>query len=147
VAVVALSRLVLGVHYLIDVVAGVALGAVALGALYWLSEYGAAPGRVLLAGAAIGGVGLVQGATFEGVAVTGGAVGGWLVWRGVADATPPRPANGRAVVAGAVVLAVAGGLFGLVYTFAPSHPSAFLGAAVAVGGAVGAPALGERVSG
>jgi len=43
VALVSLSRLVLGVHYAVDVVVGVALGLLALGALYWLTDRGPTP--------------------------------------------------------------------------------------------------------
>jgi membrane-associated phospholipid phosphatase len=149
VAGVALSRLVLGVHYLVDVVAGVALGVVALGALYWLSRGGNSPGRVFLIAAVIGGVGLIQGITPDSAAAAGGAVGGLLAWRGVVDVTPPGPTNTRAVVASVAVLVAAGGVFGLTYASPfplPSRLSPFLGAAVAVGGAVGAPALGERMA-
>lgn len=149
VAVVALSRLVLGVHYLVDVVAGVALGVVVLGALYWLSGGGDNPGRVLLVAAVIGGLGLIQGVTPDNAAAVGGAVGGLLAWHGVVDATPPGPTNARATVAGIAVLVAAAGVFGLVYASPfplPSRLSPFLGAAVAVGGAVGAPALGERMA-
>jgi len=146
---VVLSRLALGVHYLVDVVAGVALGVVALGALYWLSRGGNSPGRVFFVAAAVGGLGLVQGITPDSAAAAGSAVGGLLAWRVVVDVTPPGPTNGRATVAGVVVLAAAGTLFGL--TYAPVFPlpprlSPFLGAAVAVAGVVGAPALGEQVA-
>lgn len=146
VAGVALSRLALGVHYLIDVVAGVGFGVVALGALYWLSRGGNSPGRVFFVAAAVGGLGLVQGITPDSAAAAGGAVGGLLVWYSVADVTPAGPTSGRAIAAGVAVLAAAGTLFGLVYAFTPSRPLPFLVAAVAVGGAVGAPALGERVA-
>jgi membrane-associated phospholipid phosphatase len=146
---VALSRLVLGVHYLVDVVVGVALGVVALGVLYWSSRGGNSPGRVFAVAAVIGGGGLVQGITPDSAAAAGSAVGGLLAWHGIADVTPPRPTNNRAVGAGVAVLVAAGGVFGLAYASPyslPSRLSPFLGAAVAVGGVVGAPALGEWVA-
>ncbi|NHN61484.1 phosphatase PAP2 family protein [Halorussus rarus] len=145
VALVSLSRLVLGVHYLVDVVVGAALGAVVLGALYLLADRGTDPVRVLHVAVAVGVAGLLVGVTFDSVAAVGGATGGWLVWRGVADSTPAHPTNRREVVAGFVALVVSGALFGAVYALTASHLITFVGTAVAVGGAVAAPLLGERL--
>ena len=145
VALVAFSRLVLGVHYFVDVVVGIVLGLFALGTLYRLSDRGADPERVLLFAIAVGVIGLFMGVTFDSVTALGGAVGGWLVWRGVAEATPAHPSSRREVVAGFVVFAVMGALFAIVYAVTPLLILAFLGAAVSAGGAVGAPILGERL--
>lgn len=146
VALVGFSRLVLGVHYVVDVVVGVVLGLLALGALYWLSDRGVDPERVLLFAVAVGLLGLFMGVTFDSVAALGGAFGGWLVWRSVAEMTPAHPSNRREVVAGFVAFALVSGLFAVVYALTPSHVLSFLGAAVAAGGAVGAPLLGERLA-
>lgn len=145
VALVSVSRLVLGVHYLVDVVVGIAVGLVVLAALYRLSDGGTDPGRVFAFAVAVGLVGLFMGVTFDSVTALGGAVGGWLVWRGVAEVTPAHPSDRREVVGGFVALALAAGLFGLTYALAPPPVLAFLGAAIAGGGAVGAPVLGERL--
>jgi len=141
---VSLSRLVLGVHYLVDVVVGVAVGAVLLGALYRFADEGTDPGRILGVAVAVGVLGLLNGLTFDSVAAIGGAVGGWLVWRAVADSTPVRPTTGREVLAGFGVLAGAGLLFVALEAYEPPLVLAFAGTAVAVGGVVGAPLLGER---
>jgi membrane-associated phospholipid phosphatase len=146
VVLVSLSRLVLGVHYLVDVVVGTALGAAVLGVLYWLSDRGTDPERVLLVAVAAGLVGVALGTTFDSVVAIGSATGAWLVWRGVADATPAHPTKRSEVVAGFVVLGIMGGLFGVVYAFKFSYSLAFLGTAVAAGGATGAPLLGERLA-
>mgnify|MGYP000330084865 CR=1 FL=1 len=146
VALVSLSRLVLGVHYLVDVVVGVAVGTVLLGALYRVADGGTVPSRVLGVAAAIGLVGLAVGVTFDSVAALGGAVGGWAVWRAVADATPAHPTNRTAIGVGIGVLAVAGVLFAVLEAVEPALPVAFAGAAAAVGGAVGAPSIGERLA-
>lgn len=146
VALVSLSRLVLGVHYAVDVVVGVALGLLALGALYWLTDRGTDPGRVLLFAVAAGIVGLFMGITFDSVTALGGALGAWVAWRVVASATPAHPSNRREVMAGFAVLAVAAALFGAVYTLTPTLVVAFVGAVLAGGGAVGAPALGDRLA-
>jgi hypothetical protein len=68
------------------------------------------------------------------------------VWWGVADATPAHPSQRHAVGAGFLVLGLAAGLFGSLYAFKPPALLTFVGAAVAVGVAVCAPALGERVN-
>lgn len=143
---VSLSRLVLGVHYLADVVAGMALGAVVLGALYRLSDDATAPGRALFVAAAVGAVGLVVSVTFDSVAASGGALGAWLVWRAIADTTPAHPTTRREVVAGFLALGAAAVLFGGLTAVEPPLPLTFLGAVIAGGLAVGAPLAGERVA-
>lgn len=143
---VSLSRLVLGVHYLIDVVVGVGLGVLVLGILYWLTEKGTDPKPVLLVAVGIGVVGLFIGVTFESVAAIGGAVGAWLVWRGVAETTPAHPTTKREVVGGFAILGAMAVLFVVLYTLEPPPVLTFVGTAVAAGGAVGAPVLGEQVA-
>ncbi|SFG41084.1 PAP2 superfamily protein [Halopelagius inordinatus] len=145
VGLVSLSRLVLGVHYLVDVVVGAGLGAVVLGVLYVVADRGTAPARVLLVAVGVGALGLVQSVSFESVAALGSGVGGWLVWRGIADSTPAQPSNRREAAAGFVVYGLAGGFFAVVYAVEPSLIVTFFGSAVAVGGAVVAPLAGERL--
>lgn len=140
---VSLSRLILGVHYLIDVVVGAAIGLVVLAVLYVVADHGIAPARVLLVAVGVGALGLILGFTFESVAAIGSAVGAWLVWRGVADSTPTHPSNRREVSAGFAVLGLAGGLFALLYALKPSLSVTFFGTALAGGGAVSAPLAGE----
>ncbi|MDF9745043.1 phosphatase PAP2 family protein [Natrinema salsiterrestre] len=143
--IVSLSRLVLGVHYLVDVVVGAVLGLVVLGVLYVITDRGTAPGRVLLVAAAIAALGLLQAVSFESVAALGSAVGAWLVWRGIADSTPAHPSNRWEVGAGFAVLGLAGGLFALLYALEPPLLVTFSGSAIAVGGAVVAPLAGEKL--
>ncbi|WP_114578862.1 phosphatase PAP2 family protein [Saliphagus sp. LR7] len=143
---VSLSRLVLGVHYLADVVAGMALGVVVLGALYRLSDDGTAPGRALFVAAAVGAIGVVVTLTFDSVAASGGALGAWVVWRAVADTTPAHPTTRREVVAGFLVLGAGAALFGGLTATEPPLALTFLGAVVAGGLAVGAPLAGERLA-
>lgn len=62
VAVVSVSRIALGVHYLVDVLVGVA---VAIGYLWAVTRYvGGDPGRAIGAAAGLGGVALVVGVAF-----------------------------------------------------------------------------------
>ncbi|WP_336002901.1 phosphatase PAP2 family protein [Halorientalis halophila] len=146
IALVSLSRLALGVHYLVDVVAGAAVGLVVLTGLYLLADRGTAPARVLAVAVAVGVLGLLVGVTFDSVAALGTAVGAWLAWRGVAARTPAQPTGRREVVAGLAVLALAGGLFGAVYALEPAHPVTFLGAGLTGAGVVGAPLVGSRLA-
>lgn len=145
VAAISLSRLFLGVHYAVDVVVGAALGVVVLWACYRLADGGRDPGRVLLVAVLIGVAGLVPGITFDSVAAVGSAVGAWLTWRLVADPTPIRPGSRGEIGASAGVLLAAAAVFGAVYAFRPAVPVTLVGSALATGGAVAAPYLGERL--
>jgi membrane-associated phospholipid phosphatase len=146
VTVVSFARLVLGVHYAVDVIAGAALGLGVLGVCYWLANGGSAPGRVLAVAVAAGIVGIVVDGTDESVAAAGIAIGAWLAWRIVADTTPERHANRRELLVGALALIAVGGLFGVLYLLEAPAPVAFAGAAVAGGGVVAAPVLGDRLA-
>ncbi|ADJ16721.1 phosphatase PAP2 family protein [Halalkalicoccus jeotgali] len=141
---VSLSRVVLGVHYVIDVVVGTVIGIVVLGGLYKITDHGSAPGRVLAFAAGIGVLGLIHGVTFDSVAAVGSAVGAWLTWRAIGDLTPAHPLNRREVVAGLAVFGLAGGFFALLYFLKPPLSVTFFGAAIAVGGVIGAPLIGNR---
>ncbi|WP_226483225.1 phosphatase PAP2 family protein [Natrinema amylolyticum] len=145
VGLVSLSRLVLGVHYLVDVVAGAGLGLVVLGVLYVITDRGTAPGRVLLVAVAVGALGLIHGFTFESVAALGSALGAWLTWHGIADSTPAHPSNRREAGTGFAVLGLAGGFFALLYAFEPPLLVTFCGSAIAVSGAVVAPLAGQKL--
>lgn len=140
---VSASRLVLGVHFLVDVIAGITVGVVALAGLYWLSDRGAEPGRVLGVAVLIGAVGLVRGMAFDSVAALASAVSAWLVWRVIRDDVAPRPSGGREVAVGFAVLLAAGALFGYIYTTQPSYAVTFVGTAATVGAVVAAPLVGE----
>lgn len=75
----------------------------------------------------------------------GSGVGGWLVWRGIADSTPAHPSNRQEVAAGFALLGLAGGFFALLYAVEPPLLVTFFGSAIAVGGTVGAPLAGEKL--
>ena len=139
---VSLARLVLGVHYLIDVLAGIGIGILILGILYRLTDKGTDPTRLLLVAVGVGFVGLVINQSVESVA----ALGGWAVWRVVADSTSAHPADRRETAIGFAVLLLAGGLFGVIYALHPSYLVMFLGTVFTVGTIVGAPVLSERLT-
>jgi membrane-associated phospholipid phosphatase len=142
---VSLSRLLLGVHYLVDVVAGALVGALTLAALYALADRGTAPGRVLLVAAAIAVVSVVQVATVETVATAGSAAGAWLGWRAVADATPAGPASRPELAAAVAVFALASALAVLASVLEPPLVVASLLATVAGAVGVAAPLAGARL--
>jgi membrane-associated phospholipid phosphatase len=86
VVLVALSRVVLGVHYVRDVVAGVLVGLLFLAVAIRLTRHAPRPGFVLAL--AFGGTALVvSGASHDGVAVFGAALGGAVTWNYL-DAVP-----------------------------------------------------------
>ena len=116
-----------------------------LGVLYVFADRGTAPARVLLVAVGAGVLGLIQGVTFESVAALGSGVGGWLVWRGIADSTPAHPSNRREAAAGFVVFGLASSFFAVIYAVEPPLLVTFFGSAIAVGGAVVAPLAGEEL--
>lgn len=90
---VSLSRLVLGVHYLVDVVAGVAVGLALLGAVAALGPR--RPDRSFGLAVVLGALALALVRTPEGLAdaaaVVGGTVGGGLGWWTGGDGTGSVP--------------------------------------------------------
>lgn len=144
IALVSVSRLILGVHYVVDVFAGILLGIVILGGLYVLADYGADSERVLLVAVVIGALGLVVNLNFDSVAAVGGAVGAWVVWRRVAESTPTRPTETDEVLVALVVAVLAAVNFGAVHALRLPYSLTFLGTAMATGLTVSAPFLGER---
>ncbi|MCF2208608.1 phosphatase PAP2 family protein, partial [Halobacterium salinarum] len=107
VVVVSATRLALGVHYLVDVVAGAGVGVAVVGGVLAVTRrrvsYGFGLAVILAAGAVA-----VAGPTTDAVAALGGAAGGLVGWRIVAA----RGAVGRAVrpVAGVGAVVAAGGV-------------------------------------
>lgn len=151
VVVVSLSRLVLGVHYLIDVVAGVLGGLVVLGvALRWLrtplSVLALATG-VAVVGVALGVLGLLAtGITHDLAAVTGLCVGVTAVWYALGDellAAPTHRGGLATLGIGAFVVAPVLGATAL-----SSHSLWFGAVLAAIGGTlvVALPLVGERVA-
>lgn len=142
VALVALSRLVLGVHVVLDVVAGTLAGVVVLTLVIGIADRDRRPGRAFLAAAALSVVALAVAVTgdhaaetFEAALGLGSAVGGVVGWRAFGER--------RRVGVGATVVALAalGGLWVLVYRLEPTLPATLVGGAVAGGGLVGMPGV------
>ncbi|QSG10624.1 Membrane-associated phospholipid phosphatase [Halapricum desulfuricans] len=143
ITVVSLSRLALGVHYLVDVLAGTALALTGLAVAVRL----ATPRRVFGLAAAVGFIGLIAvGPTPDLLASTAMAVGATVVWTGFGDellATPSRAGALSTAGVGAVVVVLGGGLALLVRT----DPLLSGGGALLVGaGIVAMPLVGDRVA-
>ncbi|WP_157513367.1 phosphatase PAP2 family protein [Halapricum sp. CBA1109] len=113
VAAIALSRVVLGVHYLGDVLVGAALGAVLVSGL-WVAV-GRDPLRVFAFASAVGAVAVAVGAP-ESLLALGGSVGG-LLGGAVLDRVPDpesRVEAGLLVVLGVGTVLALDGLLGAV---------------------------------
>ncbi|WP_135821492.1 phosphatase PAP2 family protein [Halostella litorea] len=146
VVLISLSRLVLGVHYLVDVVAGVAVGAAYLAAVA-VAAARADDGATVAFGAAtavaLAGV-VASGGAEEPLAAFGASAGGLVAWR-VAD-VPATPWP-RSTVGLGYALASAGALAALVggwYLLSPPHLVVAAVAALAVGTIVAAPSAVAR---
>lgn len=144
VGVVGLSRVVLGVHYGVDIFVGVAVGLAFLVGALRLAD--GRPERVFGVAAAVGLAALLA-ATLGGHADEvcdaatglGGALGGLAALRTVGvDSTDDTSVSPAAAVVG---LAVAGGLWGGVATLKPPLPVTFVVAAVTVALVVAYPRL------
>lgn len=143
---VALSRLVIGVHHLLDVVAGVLVGLAVLAFALRVADTADRPDRAYLLGAvlSVGAMGVAvagghTGETYEAAIGLGSAVGGAVGWNVFDERVRVTP--GIAVVS----LAVFGSIWGFVYKFEPTLPGTALGSAIAVGGIVAVPGLVGRM--
>jgi membrane-associated phospholipid phosphatase len=139
---ISLSRLVIGVHLLPDVLAGILVGAVVLFGTLRLAD--GRPEVAFLVATGISGVALVfalagghSGEASKAAISIGAGLGGVAEWHRHGDAERVRvPA--RWVALGLPVL---GGFWGVVYAADLALPLAALGSAIAVGGIVAMPRL------
>jgi len=141
VTVVGLSRVVLGVHYLVDVAAGVLVGVAILAVLLRATDPEPAFVGATVLGLLAAIVAAVQGspgATGEAAAAVGGGIGGRFAWRYLqSEAAVPA-------AVGAVALVVCGGLWMAAYALDPPLVVTVVVDAVAVGGILGLPWLVSR---
>lgn len=135
---ISLSRVALGVHYLVDIVAGFAVGAALLVAGWvWLRDRpDLAMGLAVLLAL---GAGLAAGPTENVASALGGAVGGALAWIG-RDSLPEF--GGVAPTHALAVAPALGGLFIIGRALDPGAPVLFVLNAIVVGGVVATPAIG-----
>lgn len=108
IATVALSRVIIGVHYLGDVVIGLGVGTVYLAAVYLLSGRAASPKRAFSLAVLVALAATVVEFSPEGAGALGGALGGFLAWN-VASGRLREPSSGREAGLTAVLALVVGG--------------------------------------
>jgi membrane-associated phospholipid phosphatase len=131
---IGLSRVVIGVHYLVDVLAGFAVGGTALALLLRVNAP-EKPGRALSLALLFGLVGTVNGFTFDAMAVLGATLGARIAWGAVGDAALHLPEGRReGLLLTAVGLPLLGGPFGATLALEPGPVAAFLVGAVVVAG-------------
>jgi membrane-associated phospholipid phosphatase len=146
VAAIPVSRVVLGVHYLVDIAAGLAFGGASLVGVYLLCGRGDNPGRALMVavGLSLLGAGVVY--NFDTMAALGGALGARIAWGSLGDAVVHETTTR---VGGAVAVAVGllfGAMFGGIYALEPAPAVGFLGMAVVLAGVIAAPLVGEAAA-
>ncbi|QKY20425.1 phosphatase PAP2 family protein [Halolamina sp. CBA1230] len=141
VGIVTLSRLVLGVHHLPDVLAGIVAGTTVLVAVWGLA--GDNPERTFLAAGVLGAAALVAAFVFapnspdealKAAIALGAGAGAAVTWRRVGGEYPPLPA--RVALPGVAVL---GGAWGGIYVGELPIPVTVLGSALVVAGVVALP--------
>ncbi|WP_254536586.1 phosphatase PAP2 family protein [Halomarina litorea] len=142
---VALSRLVLGVHYLVDVLAGAVVGAAFLAVVYLLAERGERPKRAFALAVALAVVSVVtRGLTFETAAALGATTGGMVAWHYADDHVVGRRLTRREWAIGATMLGTLGVGFAVLYTYLPSPAVAFVGGVLVVVGVLMTPLLADE---
>lgn len=141
VAIIVISRVAIGVHYAVDVVAGLAVGLAYLGVVTWLDD----PGRVFGVGAILALLAAVlAGGGSEEFLVLGATTGGFLVW--TRFSVPQRPWDRSQLLPGVVGAAVVGSLSLVGYLWSVPKIVAFALGTVAFGGLLGLPVLVDRLS-
>jgi membrane-associated phospholipid phosphatase len=143
VTVVSVSRLVLGVHYLVDVVVGITVGLAYLAFVLRVGDEGELPGRAfsIALGVALLGL-LVGGYGSETMTVLGATLGARIAWGALGErALAVESTTGYATaLLGIVVL---GGGFGAVAVLDPTPYVAFLANALVLAGVVALPLVGD----
>lgn len=144
IAVVAVSRVGLGVHYAVDVVVGVTIGLGYLAVHRWALPRDGSRGFSLAVLVAVAGLG-VAGPTRDALALVGLAVGGLIALR--VTPTPPVARLGRDLPVAAVGIPVAVGLGATAAgPWAPTPVVPVAGAALA-GGVIALPTVAARLVG
>ena len=143
VALIGLSRLVLGVHYLADILAGFAIAGAALGIGLGVLK---TPGRVFGLAAVVAVVGLlVTGVSRDSAGALGVAVAGAVIWSLLGEGIPEPTRQGVVITA---LLGVASVSFFLGVTFGldPTPVVVTLLAGLGTGALLTLPLAGERLA-
>jgi membrane-associated phospholipid phosphatase len=142
---VSLARVVLGVHYAVDVLAGIAVGLGYLAVVFGLAGGRTRPALWIAVAVAVGAV-AIGGPTFDDAAALGATVGAAATWELVRGAVAARPVTRTGgLLAAAVGFPAFGGLFVAVYALEPPFvPTAATSAAV-IAGTLALPLATDRV--
>ena len=140
------SRVVLEVHYVVDIVAGLTLGAAYLAIVYRLCGRGSIPSRALSVALAAALAGAAIGYTTETMFALGGALGGRMAWGIVGSAVLEEPTTRAGGTAGASIGLAFGGLFAFVNALDPDPYVSFIGMFVLMWGVFAAPLAGEALA-
>ncbi len=141
---VCIARVVLGVHYVVDVVVGVAVGLVYLAFTVSLGNGRTRIAFWLAAAIAIASV-VVGTVTFDGAATLGATVGAAVTWELLGERIPERPTRRTRILATGIGLAVLGGGFAAVYALKPAFIVTMLASAAILAGMLSLPLMVEQV--
>lgn len=147
VALVCLSRIALGVHYLVDVVVGVGVGLAFLGVAFGVINGRPRRAYALAAAVSVAAIGialLVEYPAREAVAGLGATLGGFAVWYGVEERDRTVYATDVGLPAAVAGLAITGGVWVATYFAAPPLPVTLVANAFAVGGVLALPTVVAR---
>lgn len=150
VALVALSRVVIGVHFLGDVIFGIVVGAAFLTGMQWFAR--GDPRRAFLLVVAVAMAGLaITGFAFDPLAVLGAAVGARLTWGGVGAGVPDHHHDDEALFLGVVGVPLVAAMFGVTYALESllageftAQVAGFLGGGITLGVLVSLPVLARE---
>jgi membrane-associated phospholipid phosphatase len=146
-AVVGLTRVVLGVHYLVDIAFGTVVGLLFLTVAYHGCDRGNNPGRVLSLALAIGLLGPILGSyNFDSMAVLGLTLGSRIAWGSFGDPVLHDETTLRGGVLAAAFGAILVAPAGSAYAIDAAPYVAFLTTAVGFGGVIAAPVVGEATA-
>lgn len=144
IAVVALSRVIIGVHYLGDVVVGVGVGTAYLALVYVLSGRAAHSKRAFALAVLVALAATAVDFSPNGAGALGGALGGLLGWT-VAEGRLREPSSRREATTVAAIAILVGGTFVGVGYGLDTAVASFLGFAFGIATVLVAPLLVEYV--
>lgn len=146
IGIIGATRIGLGLHYLIDIIAGILIGLASILIVLRISKRWTDPTPVFLIAVILGGLGTVMTVSPMSVGALGGGLGGWITW------TYTRPQSHEhtdhpvfrtelGLFAGVILLG------GFIFWAVPGILGSFLTSIVLVGGILSVPQLNRRVTG